>query len=282
MRLACHERVSELCNPGFQLGDHPGAKLDQASRPGPLLRFWLLMSGFSFWLFFLLFVYVLFSTRRLKDSERMVVFHKGKAVRVVAPGMEISPGLVVGRGLVVVCLFIEKGVRVDMAPRTLPLPAVTFGEGGNSLVSGTYTYHVHDAMQAVTNTFDAHQATSERMRTSLNWILSRATIKESIGDLSGLRKRIIDHANSGTNTWGVTVTEVTLTNLALPLQVLRMIGAAPQYIARGLALATTRVPGKSESADALEPVMIDQICATSLVLQGEEDSVGAIGASSKD
>lgn len=191
------------------------------------------MPGYIFWPLFLAFVYLLFSARRLKDSERVIVFHRGKAEKVVGPG------------LVVVWQCLQKGVKVDVAPRTLPLPTVTFGGGGSSLVIGTYTYHVHDAMQAVTNTFDAHQATSERMRNSLNWVLSRATIKESMGDLGGLRKRVIDHVNSGTNTWGVTVTDVSLKNLHLPMQVLHMIGALPDFLVSGLTLATKSIPGKS-------------------------------------
>lgn len=191
------------------------------------------MPGEIFWPLLLVGVFLLYAARRVPDTERLVVFHLGRASKVVGPG------------LVFVWPFLQMARKINIVPRSMPLPAVTLdGAAKQSIVSGTYSYVIDDPMKAVTETFDAHDATAQLVGSVLNSVLPQCTVRESVGDLRALERRCLDFVNRSARTWGVTVTEINLRDLKLPVQLLYLVAALPTQLAASLTADVGTLPEK--------------------------------------
>lgn len=197
------------------------------------------MPGAIFWPLLIVGVFLLYATRRVPSTERLVVFNLGQASKVVGPG------------LVFVWPFFQMARKINVAPRSLPLPAVTMdGAVKQSIVTGTYSYLIDDPLKAVTETFDAHDATAQLVGSVLNNVLPQCTLREGAGDLKALERRCLELINRSTKTWGVTVFEMNLRDLRLPVQLLRLIAAVSGQLAASL---TSDVGALSGSASAKTP-----------------------------
>lgn len=191
------------------------------------------MPGEIFWPLLLVGVFLLYAARRVPDTERLVVFHLGRASKVVGPG------------LVFVWPFLQMARKINIVPRSMPLPAVTLdGAAKQSIVSGTYSYVIDDPMKAVTETFDAHDATAQLVGSVLNSVLPQCTVRESVDDLRALERRCLDLVNRSARTWGVTVTEINLRDLKLPVQLLYLVAALPTQLAASLTADVGTLPEK--------------------------------------
>lgn len=199
------------------------------------------MPGVIFWPLLIVGVFLLFSARRVPESKRLVVFSLGQAKNVIGPG------------LVFVWPFFQLAKQIDVAPRSLPLPTVTINDDDQqTLVPGTYSYLVHDPMKAVTATFDAHDATAQLVATVVKTVLSQCTVRESLRDLRSVERRCVDLVNKSASTWGVTVIEITLRDLKLPVQLLRLVAHLPSQLAARLSADVGALPGASSKASDLE------------------------------
>lgn len=203
------------------------------------------MPGEIFWPLLLVGVFLLYSARRVPDTERLVVFNLGQVSKVLGPG------------LVFVWPFFQLAKRINIVPRSLPLPTVTMdGAVKQSIVTGTYSYLIDDPMKAVTETFDAHDATAQLVGNVLNSVLAQCTVRESVGDLKALERRCLDLINRSSKTWGVTVTEITLRDLHLPVQVLRLVAALPGQLAVSLTADVGAVPGKPSGEETPDSALV--------------------------
>lgn len=142
-------------------------------------------------------VAVTLSARFVKDHERLVIFRMGRT----------RPSLERGPGFAFLIPIVDRGVRVDMRPRTLDLfnlPARTDGDEA-VVVDATFRYRVVDAFRSVVNAANVDGALQGVIQTTIRSIAGQ----QARSDVLAARHRLTDAVQAKLSEpatrWGVEI-----------------------------------------------------------------------------
>jgi regulator of protease activity HflC (stomatin/prohibitin superfamily) len=182
------------------------------------------MGSESFWLLIIAAIYALLAIKMVGKNERLIIFQRGKPMRAGGPGLVlIWPGL-------------QSCKRVDMRPRSLPLPEIKLpAVAQSSIVSGRFELHIVDPLKAA-ETGDVKKATEQAIQSAVLSVVSNASIKDCLTESSILEHQVLELVNVRTKVWGVKVSALSFSEFRLHRQMVRqlagLVGAPTTQVAR--------------------------------------------------
>ncbi len=161
----------------------------------------------------LFFVLALLSIRITRQYDRAVIFRFGRLAGIKGPG------------LFLILPFIDQIVRVDLRIRQLDVPSQTIITRDNISVDvdAIIYYHVTDAIKAVVEVEDYQGATALIAQTMLRDVLGQNELDTILSDRDTLNRKIQTELELVTTPWGIQVDIVTIRDIALPENMLRVI-----------------------------------------------------------
>lgn len=156
---------------------------------------------------------VLLSLKISRQYERAVVFRLGRLSGIKGPG------------LFFIVPVLDQIARVDLRVRQLDVPKQTIMTRDNisAEVDAIVYYHVTDAAHAVVNVEDYEGATALIAQTMLRDVLGQIDLDMILSDRESLNRRIQSLLESVTGPWGICVDIVTLRDISLPEDMLRVM-----------------------------------------------------------
>ena len=158
-------------------------------------------------------VLALLSIRITRQYDRAVIFRFGRLTGIKGPGpFFIFP-------------FVDQIVRVDLRIRQLDVPSQTIITRDNISVDvdAIIYYHVTDAIKAVVEVEDYQGATALIAQTMLRDVLGQNELDMILSDREALNRKIQAELEIVTTPWGIQVDIVTIRDIALPENMLRVI-----------------------------------------------------------
>ncbi|XP_061434766.1 stomatin-like [Lethenteron reissneri] len=177
-----------------------------------------LLAAFSLLLVILTLPLSIFcSIKIVQQYERAVIFRLGR----ILPGRARGPGLF----WVVPCT--DTFIRIDMRTITFDIPPqeILTKDSVTVAVDGVVYYRVADAIMSVANVSDAHAATRILAQTTLRNALGTRTLSEILSDRSELAHAMQMNLDDATDSWGIKVERVEITDIKLPQQMQRVMAA---------------------------------------------------------
>ena len=159
------------------------------------------------------FVLALLSIRIIRQYNRAVIFRFGRLAGIKGPGpFFILP-------------LVDQMVRVDLRIRQLDVPSQTIITRDNISVDvdAIIYYHVTDAVKAVVEVEDYQGATALIAQTMLRDVLGQNELDMILSDREALNRKIQAELELVTTPWGIQVDIVTIRDIALPENMLRVI-----------------------------------------------------------
>jgi regulator of protease activity HflC (stomatin/prohibitin superfamily) len=156
---------------------------------------------------------VLFSVKITRQYERAVIFRLGRLAGTRGPG------------LFLIVPFIDQIVRVDLRVRQLDVPKQTIMTRDNisAEVDAIVYYHVTNASEAIVMVEDYEGATALIAQTMLRDVLGQIDLDMILSDREALNRKIQSQLESVTGPWGICVDIVTIRDIALPEDMLRVM-----------------------------------------------------------
>jgi regulator of protease activity HflC (stomatin/prohibitin superfamily) len=153
------------------------------------------------------------SVKVTRQYERAVVFRFGRLIGQRGPG------------LVPVIPFVDRIVRVDLRVRELDVPKQTIITRDNISVDvdAIIYYHATDASQAIVEVEDYEAATALIAQTTLRDVLGQNELDTILSKRDSLNQEIQAALEHVTGPWGIQVDIVTIRDIALPENMLRVI-----------------------------------------------------------
>lgn len=158
-------------------------------------------------------VILIVSIRQINEYERGVLFTLGKFSKVMNPGWNI------------VLPIIQSYQKIDIRTKAVDVPeqeAITKDNVSININAVIY-YKIFDAKKAVIDVENFYYAVSQLAQTTMRNIVGSVTLDELLSKrekISGDICKIIDEA---TDSWGVKVENVELKDIALPIEMKRVI-----------------------------------------------------------
>jgi len=159
------------------------------------------------------FVLALLSIRITRQYDRAVIFRLGRLTGIKGPGpFFILP-------------FVDQIVRVDLRIRQLDVPSQSVITRDNISVDvdAIIYYHVTDAIKAVVEVENYQGATALIAQTMLRDVLGQNELDMILSDREALNRKIQAELEIVTTPWGIQVDIVTIRDIALPENMLRVI-----------------------------------------------------------
>jgi regulator of protease activity HflC (stomatin/prohibitin superfamily) len=160
-----------------------------------------------------LFVSFVLSVKITRQYDRAVIFRFGRLAGTKGPG------------LFFVIPFVDQIVRVDLRIRQLDVPKQTIVTRDNISVDvdAVIYYHVTDAIQAIVEVEDYEGATALIAQTMLRDVLGQNELDMILSDRDSLNQKIQTALEIVTVPWGIRVDIVTIRDISLPENMLRVI-----------------------------------------------------------
>jgi regulator of protease activity HflC (stomatin/prohibitin superfamily) len=157
-------------------------------------------------------LYLLNSIKILREYERGVVFHLGKADKVAK-----------GPGIVFVFRPIDQIVRVSLRQEVLEVPPqdVITRDNVTLKVNAVVTLRVLDPIRAVIEVANYVYQTSQFAQTTLRSVLGEVELDGLLSHRDALNQRIQTIIDQRTEPWGVKVVSVEVKQVDLPESMLR-------------------------------------------------------------
>ena len=175
----------------------------------------MLQPSLIFFLFVIFMVFYVLSSaiRILKEYERGVVFRLGRIIPLKGPG------------LVIIWPVIDKLVKVSLRTVTFDVPAQDVVTKDNITVKVTAVlyFRVMDPLKAITEVEDFYYATSLMAQTTLRSILGQGQLDDLLAKRDELNASLQQVIDQQTEPWGIKVVSVEVKNVALPVEMQRVI-----------------------------------------------------------
>jgi regulator of protease activity HflC (stomatin/prohibitin superfamily) len=150
----------------------------------------------------------------LKEYERGVIFRLGRVLE--------RPK---GPGLIILIPIVDKMVRVSLRTVVLDVPPqdVITRDNVTIKVNAVVYFRVIDPMKAVIDVENYLYATSQLSQTTLRSVLGQAELDELLSQREKQNARLQEIIDTGTEPWGIKVSNVEVKNVDLPQEMQRAI-----------------------------------------------------------
>jgi regulator of protease activity HflC (stomatin/prohibitin superfamily) len=164
-------------------------------------------------IFLIVFVLVLLSVKITRQYNRAVIFRFGRLAGIKGPG------------LFLIIPLVDQMVRVDLRIVQLDVPKQTIITRDNISVDvdAVIYYHVTDPIQAIVEVENYEEATALIAQTILRDVLGQSELDAILSERDSLNQKIQELLEKVTVPWGVHVDTVSIRDIALPENMLRVI-----------------------------------------------------------
>ncbi len=175
------------------------------------------MAGLPIYGIFLIVLIVFFlynAIKILREYERGVIFRLGRVL-----------GRPKGPGLIILIPIVDRMVRVSLRTVVLDVPPqdVITRDNVTIKVNAVVYFRVMDPMKAVINVENYLYATSQLSQTTLRSVLGQAELDELLSQRDKQNARLQEIIDTGTEPWGIKVSNVEVKNVDLPQEMQRAI-----------------------------------------------------------
>ena len=149
----------------------------------------------------------------MREYERAVIFTLGRFDGVKGPGF------------ILVILFIQQLVRVDLRTVVLDVPTqdVISLDNVSVKVNAVIYYRILDPEKAIIAVEKVHDATSQLAQTTLRSVLGKHELDEMLAERDSLNADIQEILDKQTNAWGIKVANVEIKHVDLDESMIRAI-----------------------------------------------------------
>jgi len=162
---------------------------------------------------FVIFIFLTFSLRVLREYERGVFFFLGRYQTVKGPG------------LIIMIPFIQQMVKVDLRTVVMDVPSqdVISRDNVSVKVNAVVYFRVIYPEKAIIQVENFQQATSQLAQTTLRSVLGRHELDDMLSERDKLNKDIQEILDKHTDAWGIKVSNVEIKHVDLNESMVRAI-----------------------------------------------------------
>lgn len=190
-------------------------------------------------LFVILFI-VLISIKQINEYERGILYTFGKFTRILEPGWRL------------VFPIIHSYDKVDIRTKTVDVPeqeAIT-KDNVSIKINAVLYYKIFDAAKSVIAVQNFHCAVSQLAQTTMRNIVGSVSLDELLTQREKLSDKICEIVDKATDPWGIKVENVELKDIALPMEMQRVIAKVAEAEREKQAVITKSV-GEVEASENL-------------------------------
>lgn len=156
---------------------------------------------------------LLISVRQINEYERGVKFSFGKFSKIMNPGWNI------------VLPIIHTYKKVDIRTKAVDVPeqeAIT-RDNVSVKINAVIYYKIFDASKSILAVEDFYYAVSQLAQTTMRNVVGSVSLDELLGEREKLSTEICKIIDEATDPWGIKVENVELKDVALPMEMKRVI-----------------------------------------------------------
>lgn len=183
---------------------------------------------------------VLISIKQINEYERGILYTFGKFTRILEPGWRL------------VFPIIHSYDKVDIRTKTVDVPeqeAIT-KDNVSIKINAVLYYKIFDASKAVISVQNFHYAVSQLAQTTMRNIVGSVSLDELLTQREKLSDKICEIVDKATDPWGIKVENVELKDIALPMEMQRVIAKVAEA-EREKQAVITKSTGEVEASENL-------------------------------
>lgn len=188
----------------------------------------------------IILIVVLRSIRQVDQYERGILFHYGKFYKILDPGWHV-----------ILPIFYSMK-KVDIRTKTVDVPeqeAIT-KDNISIKINAVLYYSIFDAAKALLNVENFNYAVAQLAQTTMRNIVGSVSLDELLTEREKLSTQICAIVDQATDPWGIKVENVELKDIALPMEMKRVMAKVAEA-EREKQAVITKAEGEVESANNL-------------------------------
>lgn len=188
-------------------------------------------------LIIIVLIVIFSSIKQINEYERGVLFSFGKFTKVIEPGWHI---------VLPIFQFIKK---VDIRTKVVDVPeqeAIT-KDNVSVRVNAVVYYNIFDSKLAVCDVENYYYAVSQLALTTMRNLVGTVTLDELLAERAVISKKLCEIIDEASDPWGVRVMSVELKEIALPVEMKRVIARVAEAEREKVAVIT-KAQGEVEAA----------------------------------
>ena len=191
-------------------------------------------------LIIVLIIILLASIKQINEYERGILFTCGKFKKVLNPGWRI------------ILPIFQSYKKVDIRTKAVDVPeqeAIT-KDNVSVKINAVIYYKVFDASKAVLAVENFYYAVSQLAQTTMRNAVGAVTLDELLSSREKISSEICQIIDAATDPWGIKVENVELKDVALPMEMKRVIAKVAEA-EREKASVITKAQGEVEASENL-------------------------------
>ena len=191
-------------------------------------------------LIIIIIVIALASIKQIDEYQRGVLFTFGKFTKILDPGWHI------------IWPIINTFKKVDIRTKTVDVPeqeAIT-RDNVSIKINAVLYYKIFDASKAIISVENFNYAVSQLAQTTMRNIVGSVSLDELLTERDKLSDEICKIVDEATDPWGIKVENVELKDIALPMEMKRVIATVAEA-EREKQAVITKALGEKEAASNL-------------------------------
>lgn len=196
--------------------------------------------GFLLPILLVILFIVLISIKQINEYERGILYTFGKFTRILEPGWRL------------VFPIIHSYDKVDIRTKTVDVPeqeAIT-KDNVSIKINAVLYYKIFDAAKAVIAVQNFNYAVSQLAQTTMRNIVGSVSLDELLTQREKLSDKICEIVDTATDPWGIKVENVELKDIALPMEMQRVVAKIAEAEREKQAVITKSV-GEVEASENL-------------------------------
>lgn len=191
-------------------------------------------------LIIIIIIIALASIKQIDEYQRGVLFTFGKFTKILEPGWHI------------IWPIINTYKKVDIRTKTVDVPeqeAIT-RDNVSIKINAVLYYKIFDASKAIISVENFNYAVSQLAQTTMRNIVGSVSLDELLTERDKLSDEICKIVDEATDPWGIKVENVELKDIALPMEMKRVIATVAEA-EREKQAVITKALGEKEAASNL-------------------------------
>jgi len=196
--------------------------------------------GFLLPILLIILFIVLISIKQINEYERGILYTFGKFTRILTPGWRL------------VFPIIHSYDKVDIRTKTVDVPeqeAIT-KDNVSIKINAVLYYKIFDAAKAIIAVQNFNSAVSQLAQTTMRNTVGSVSLDELLTQREKLSDKIREIVDKATDPWGIKVEDVELKDIALPVEMQRVIAKVAEAEREKQAVITKSV-GEVEASENL-------------------------------
>ena len=191
-------------------------------------------------------IIVLASIKQIDEYQRGVLFSLGKFKKILEPGWHV------------IWPIFYSLKKVDIRTKTVDVPeqeAIT-RDNVSIKINAVLYYKIFDASKAIISVENFNYAVSQLAQTTMRNIVGSVSLDELLTERDKLSDEICKIVDEATDPWGIKVENVELKDIALPMEMKRVIATVAEAEREKQAVITKALGEKEAAANLAEAAKI--------------------------